>query len=83
MNTQDAIAIRALPEELPDQTLAAAFAVRVRGIDEVHPRVDGGVQRAQAFRVVYRAEGPSDGHPAEADDGDLEPGVAKLPPIHS
>jgi hypothetical protein len=36
-----------------------------------------------AFCVVYRAEGAADGHPAEADDGDLEPGIAKLSLIHS
>ncbi|TFH51433.1 MAG: hypothetical protein E4H01_00465 [Lysobacterales bacterium] len=79
---QDPGTIRALLEELPDQTLAAAFAVRVRGIDEVHARVDGSVQRPQTFRVVYRAESPADGHSAEADDADLEPGVAKWSRIH-
>ena len=33
----------ALPQEAPDQRLAAAIAIDVRGIEERHPGVGGGV----------------------------------------
>jgi hypothetical protein len=74
--------VAALAEELADQRLAAAVAVDVRGVEEVHPGVRGGVQHGQRVGLLdltpVRAKLPA----AETHDTDLAAQLARVPVLH-
>src|SRR5439155_5966249 len=57
----------ALAAQAGHETLAAAVAVDVGGVDEVHAGLDGGMKGAQRVAVVDGTPRPADGPGAEAD----------------
>ena len=72
-----------LAEELADYLLAPAVTVDVGGVDERHARVDGGVERAEALRVVDLAPiGAADRPRAETDRADISTGLAEPAVLH-
>jgi hypothetical protein len=69
-------------EEAPDERLAAAVAVDVRGVEERHPRVHRGVQDGEGVVLVDLAPVAAELPAAQPDDADLLPGPAQLPRLH-
>src|SRR5690606_3553924 len=82
---EDAVALAGDPRA--GQLLAAALAVHVGGVDEVHPAVDRAVDHASRL-VVARGDalherlGLTEGHGPEAHDRDLQAAPAELTQLH-
>ena len=76
------VPVGAFLQEFSDEVLAAALAVGVRGVDEVHPAVDGGVEGAVTLGIVHGAKAAADGHGAESDNRYLKAGVSEGPFFH-
>jgi hypothetical protein len=78
---EEGLALPLAPEP-GHQPLAASVAVHVGGVDEVHPRVDGGVERLHGLLVPHRPPGAPDGPGPEADGRDLHVRPPELPVLH-
>jgi predicted transcriptional regulator len=73
----------AFPPQPRYQALAAAIAVDVCRVDEIHAAVDRGVERPHRLLVVHRAPGAADGPGAKTDRRHGETRAAQHPIFHS
>ncbi len=72
----------ALAHGAADQLLVAPDAVGVGGVEEIHPEVEGAVDRGERFRVVPPGVEIRHSHAAEAEGEDFEPLGAELARLH-
>ena len=72
----------ALLERPVDEELVVAGTVEVGRVDQVHPGVDGGVDRGDALGLVRRAVQVGHPHGTETDHGDGGAGPAECASLH-
>jgi len=74
--------LAALLAQACQQALAAAIAIHIGGVEEVHPQVQRTVQRGHGVLVIDLAPGTPNGPGAEAHSGNIPAGTAERTVLH-
>src|SRR5262245_4645166 len=78
----DLVVVWALAQKPANDLFTASGSIGIRGVNETHPRVHGGMQRLRALGIVDGTKKPANGDRTEADHGHCQSCTSEYPCVH-